>query len=335
MATLASTVARQIDKPTLVAFACIVALVFIGALFEPNFLSGVYLLQQLQIASFLGVVATGVMLVILLGHIDLSIPWTIAIGGMMATGAGGFFGADAGIVLAIPFGIFCGAMVGVVNGLGVAYLRAPAMIFTLGMNAVAQGLMVWHTGGFAPQDRATPLMRQLTVGHLIPGVPNPLLIWIILGAATMFMLTRTTLGREIYAIGNKERAVFLSGVDSRRVVLICFVISGACAAATGVLLAGWANRSYQAMGDPYLLPTIAAVVLGGTNILGGRGRYIGTVAGVILITILQSMLSVIQPQRFFVPLGLEMPADTFRQVVFGVVIISMLLVYGREKILAR
>jgi ribose transport system permease protein len=273
------------------------------------------------------------MLVILLGHIDLSIPWTIAIGGMMATGAAGILGPELGVTLAIPFGILCGAAVGMINGLGVAYLRAPAMIFTLGMNAVAQGLMVYHTGGFAPQDRATEFMRELTVGHLVPGVPNPLLIWIVLGGATMFMLNRTTLGRQIYAIGNQERAVFLSGVDTRRVIVICFVISGACAAATGVLLAGWANRSYQAMGDPYLLPTIAAIVLGGTNVLGGRGKYTGTVAGVILITILQSMLSVVQPQRYFAQLGLDIPADTFRQVVFGVVIIAMLLLYGRQKAL--
>ncbi len=324
---------RQFDRATLIAFGCIVVLLLIGALAEPAFLSPQYLIQQLHVASFLGVVATGVMLVILLGHIDLSIPWTIGVGGMMATGAAGILGPQLGVVLAIPFGIFCGACIGLINGLGVAYLRAPAMIFTLGMNAVAQGLMVYHTGGFAPQDRATEFMRELTVGHLIPGVPNPLLVWIVLGAATMFMLNRTTLGRQIYAIGNQERAVFLSGVDTRRVILICFVISGACAAATGVLLAGWANRSYQAMGDPYLLPTIAAIILGGTNVLGGRGKYIGTVAGVILITILQSMLSVVQPQRYFAQLGLDMPADTFRQVVFGLVIIAMLLLYGRQKLL--
>jgi ribose transport system permease protein len=324
---------RQFDRATLIAFACIVVILFIGSLAEPAFLSPDYLLQQLHVASFLGVVATGVMLVILLGHIDLSIPWTIAVGGMMATGAAGILGPELGVTFAIPFGILCGAAIGAINGLGVAYLRAPAMIFTLGMNAVAQGLMVYHTGGFAPQDRATEFMRELTVGHLVPGVPNPLLIWIVLGGSTMFMLNRTTLGRQIYAIGNQERAVFLSGVDTRRVIVICFVISGACAAFTGVLLAGWANRSYQAMGDPYLLPTIAAIILGGTNVLGGRGKYSGTVAGVILITILQSMLSVVQPQRYFVQLGFDIPADTFRQVVFGLVIIAMLLIYGRQKLL--
>jgi len=322
---------RQFDRATLIAFACIVILLLIGALANPEFLSPQYLIQQLHVASFLGVVATGVMLVILLGHIDLSIPWTIAVGGMMATGAAGILGPALGVPLAIPFGILCGAAIGLINGLGVAYLRAPAMIFTLGMNAVAQGLMVYHTGGFAPQNRATPFMRELTVGHLVPGIPNPLLVWIVLGAVTMFVLKRTSLGRQIYAIGNQERAVFMSGVDTRRVILVCFVFSGACAAATGVLLAGWANRSYQAMGDPYLLPTIAAVILGGTNVLGGRGSYVGTAAGVILITILQSMLSVVQPQRYFAQLGLDMPADTFRQVVFGVVIISMLLLYGRQQ----
>ena len=110
------------------------------------------------------------------------------------------------------------------------------------------------------------------------------------------------------------------------------MISGACAAAAGILLAGWANRSYQAMGDPYLLPAIAAVVLGGTNVLGGRGNYLGTVAGVILITLLQSILSVIQPQLFFADLGFRVSAEVFRQIVFGIVIIGMLLLYGRERL---
>jgi ribose transport system permease protein len=323
---------RRLDKATAIAFACIAMLLIVGAAIEPSFLSPDYLVQQLQVASFLGVIATGAMLVILLGHIDLSIPWTIGIGGMMATAATGFFGAGAGPLLAIPFGIACGVAVGLVNGIGVAYLHAPSMIFTLGTNAVAQGLMVYHTGGFAPQDRAIPLMRELAVGRLIPGVPNPLLIWLALGAAIVFVLTRTTLGRRIYAIGNKERAVFLSGVDTRRVLLVCFALSGGCAALGGVLLAGWANRSYQAMGDPYLLPTIAAIVLGGTNVLGGRGTYLGTVAGVILITLLQSILSVLQPQVFFAQFGLKLPAEVFRQIVFGVVIIAMLLIYGRERV---
>src|SRR6185312_14762846 len=174
----------KIDVATLIAFGCIVLLLLLGAAAKPGLLSVDYLVQQLQVASFLGVIATGEMIVILMGQIDLSIPWTISMGGMMATGAVGIFGPTLGVPLAIPFGIFCGLMVGLINGLGVAYLRAPSMIFTLGMNAVAQGLMVYHTGGFAPQDRATELMVAIASGQLIRGLPNPLLIWIVLGAAT-------------------------------------------------------------------------------------------------------------------------------------------------------
>ncbi len=325
----------RLDKATVIAFGCSLALLVLGAIVKPDFLSYSYIVQQLQTASFLGIIATGTMLIILLGHIDLSVPWTICVGAMMATGAQGLlgpiFGPQLALDLSIPFGILCGMTVGLVNGIGVAYLRAPSMIFTLGVNAVAQGLMVFHTGGFAPQDKASDLMRALSVGRLIPGVPNSLLLWVIFGALAVFVLTRTTLGRQVYAIGNKERAVFLSGVNAKRVVLICFIIAGGCSAAGGILLAGWANRSFQAMGDPYLLPAIAAVVLGGASVLGGKGRYLGTVAGVVLITLLQSILSVLQPQQTLADLGMKIPAESVRQITFGVVIIGMLLLYGREK----
>jgi ribose transport system permease protein len=306
---------RGADPAVLAAFGFIVVVLALGSLYSKNFLSPDYLLQQLQVASFLGLIATGAMIVILLGHIDLSIPWVVTVGAMMSTAAAGWGGA--GEAFAIPFGIFCGAVFGLVNGLGVAYLRVPSMIFTLSANAVAQGVMVIHTGGFAPQDHATKAMHYLATGRVVPGVPNAVLVWILVGAAAVFLLTRTGFGRAVYAIGNRERAAYLSGIDTRRVVVLAFVLSGALAAAAGVLLAGYSTKAYQAMGDPYLLPAIAAVVLGGTNILGGRGSYFGTVAGVILITLLQSILSIVQIE------------EAGRQVIYGAVIIVMLLVYGR------
>src|SRR6185503_8233248 len=119
--------ARQVDRALLAAVGCIAVLLFGGALYDRNFLSLDYLLQQLQVASFLGVVATGVMLVVLLGHIDLSIPWVVTLGGMMSTAAAsheGWAGA-----LAIPFAMACGLGIGILNGIGVAYLRIPSMIF--------------------------------------------------------------------------------------------------------------------------------------------------------------------------------------------------------------
>jgi ribose transport system permease protein len=312
-----SRILKQIDPVVLAAFGCIVALLLIGSLYSSNFLSPDYLLQQLQVASFLGIIAAGLMLVILLGQIDLSIPWVVTIGGMMSTAAAGW--GQAGNTLAIPFGIACGLCVGLVNGFGVAYLRVPSMIFTLSTNAIAQGLMVVHTSGFAPQERSTAAMHLIAVGRSVLGVPNALWVWAIVGLVVVVLLSRTVFGRRVYAIGNRESAVYLSGVDTRRVVIGCFAISGGCSALSGVLLAGYSTHAYQAMGDPYLLPAIAAVVLGGTSILGGRGTFLGTIAGVILITLLQSILSVVQ-----VP-------EAGRQIIYGLVIVSMLLLYGRER----
>jgi ribose transport system permease protein len=307
---------RALDPAAATAFGCILLLLLFGSLYSTSFLSPEYLLQQLKVASFLGVIATGMMMVILLGQIDLSVPWVVAVGGMMSSAAAAY--GAGGMIVAIPFGILCGALIGLVNGIGVAYLRIPSMIITLATNAVAQGLMVVYTGGFSPQDSASEAMRYLATGFLVPGVPNAVVIWALLGVATVFLLNRTTFGRTIYAIGNRESAAFLSGVHTRRIVMIAFAISGGLSAFGGVLLAGYASKAAQSMGDPYLLPSIAAVVLGGTSILGGRGTYLGTIAGVILITLLQSILSVMQ-----------MP-EAGRQIIYGIVIVGMLLLYGRS-----
>jgi ribose transport system permease protein len=179
--------------------------------------------------------------------------------------------------------------------------------------------MVAYTGGFSPQDSASKAMRYLATGNAIPGLPNAVLVWAAIGGAAVWMLSRTTFGRAIYAIGNRERAAYLSGIDTRRVTMLAFALSGGLSAFGGVLLAGYASKAAQSMGDAYLLPSIAAVVLGGTHILGGRGSYLGTVAGVVLITLLQSILSVMQI------------TEAGRQLIYGAVIILMLLIYGRQK----
>src|SRR6516165_10719838 len=315
--SLTGSLMRRVDLPVAIAFGCVVVMLLLGSLYSRSFLSPEYLLQQLKVASFLGVIATGTMIVILLGQIDLSIPWVVAVGGMMSTAATGW--GPVGETLAIPFGVACGTVLGLVNGFGVAYLRIPSMIITLAVNAVAQGLMVVHTGGFSPQDASSPAMRALATGDLVFGVPNALLVWAVVGAGAIFVLNRTTFGRAVYGIGNRERAAYLSGIDTQRVVLIAFAIAGGLSAFGGVLLAGYASNAAQAMGDAYLLPAIAAVVLGGTSILGGRGNYLGTIAGVILITLLESILSVMQI------------SDSARQIIYGAMIIVMMLVYGRDR----
>lgn len=309
----------RVDMPVMIAFGCIILLVVVGSFYSRSFLSPEYLLQQLKVGAFLGIIATGMMIVILLGQIDLSVPWAVTTGAMMACAAAAM--GPTGAALAIPFGVLCGVGLGLVNGLGVAYLRIPSMIVTLAVNAVAQGLMVAYTGGFAPQDSASEAMRYLAAGTLIFAIPNAVLAWAIVGGLAVFLLNRTTFGRAIYGIGNREGAAYLSGVPNQRVVMMAFALSGGLAAFAGVLLAGYAGKAAQSMGDAYLLPAIAAVVLGGTSILGGRGKYLGTIAGVILITLLQSILSVMQISEYG------------RQIIYGVVIIAMLLLYGRGNVL--
>ena len=316
--TSAKSLWRRVDPAIATAFGCIVVLLLVGSLYSSNFLSPGYLLQQLKVASFLGVIATGMMVVILIGQIDLSVPWLVTVGAMMACAATSW--GVTGQIIAIPFGIVCGVALGLVNGIGVAYLRIPSMIVTLAVNAVAQGLMVVYTGGYSPQDSASPAMRFLATGASIGSVPNALIVWAVVGALVIFLLGRTIFGRAVYAIGNRERAAYLSGASTQRVVLLAFALSGGLSAFGGELLAGYASKAAQSMGDAYLLPSIAAVVLGGTSILGGRGKYLGTIAGVILITLLQSILSVMQIAEFG------------KQIIYGAVIIAMLLLYGRERL---
>jgi len=302
------------DLPIVISAGFVLVILALGSIYTVAtlgtmpLLSPNYLLTQLQTGAFLGIVAAGMMMVILLGHIDLSVPWTMTAAAMLATTVGG--------PAAIPTGLAVGLLVGLFNGFGVAYLRIPSMIFTLGVDSVMRGLMIAHTGGFAPQDSATPLMRYLAADKLL-GVPVAIYVWAAVSIVIAAILSRTAFGKAIYATGNREAASYLSGIRTRWVIVGAFAISGLCAALAGVLLAGYSAKAYQGMGNAYLLPAIAAVVIGGTHILGGRGRFIGTVVGVILIVLLNSVLSIMQ-----------MP-EAGRQIIYGLVIIVMLLVYGR------
>ena len=302
------------DKPLIIGAGFTLVILLIGTVYTLTtdgtapLLQPTYLLQQLQIGSFLGICAAGLMLVILTGHIDLSIPATLTGAAMIGTAVGG--------PSAIPAALAFGLLVGLVNGAGVAILRVPSMIFTLAVDTVLRGVTVAQTGGFAPQDQATPLMLALAKDRLL-GIPLALYVWAAVSLIVAFLLSRTAFGRALYAIGTRERAAYLSGIRTRPVIIGAFVLSSVFAALAGVLLAGYSAKAYQGMGNAYLLPAIAAVVLGGTNVLGGSGRYVGTLIGVILIVLLNSVLSIMQ-----------MP-EALRQIIYGVVIIAMLLIYGR------
>jgi ribose transport system permease protein len=300
------------ELPFLAAMS--ILLVGIGSFGFPGFLSLSYLMQQAQIASFLGIIAIGAFLVIMIGQIDLSVPWAITAGAMVTTS---MTGADGGAAwLAVPAGLGVGAAIGALNGFGVAVLRVPSMIWTLGINAVVLGCCILFTGGFAPAGQASDLMRTLAVGRLA-GIPNSFLLWIALALATMVFLKFTIIGKSIVAIGNSERAAYLSGVDTRRIIIISFACAGVTSALGGLLLVGYSNQAYQAMGDQFLLPVIASVVVGGTRLQGGKGSAIAVALAVLFLSLLTSVLSVFQVD------------GSIKQCIYGAVMLITLVIYGR------
>lgn len=302
---------RLPDLDTLMPFAGAVVMILGGSLFFPQILGLGYLSQQLQIASFLGVIAMGATVVILLGHIDLSVPWIVGGAAILSTSLAGT-GDPVLTALAIPAALVLGAVIGLINGFGVAILRIPSMVWTLAVNSMLLGLAVLNTGGFNPKGEASATMIWMASGS-IAGIPTAFALWMLLTSLLALFLGRTGFGRYLSSIGYNEKATFLSGVSTPSVIFAAFAIAGVFSAFGGILLAGYANQAYQSMGDPYLLPTIAAVVIGGTSILGGRGRLLGTIGGVLFITLLTSILSVMQI------------SNAWRSIIFGLIIIIMLL----------
>jgi ribose transport system permease protein len=300
-------------NPALISLIGTVFVFVAGGIVFPQVFSLNYLRQQLQLASFLGIAATGAMLVILIGGIDLSLPWVLTAAAIISSALSG-----RGALISIGAGLLVGLVAGLTNGLGAAILRIPSIIWSLAVNFIFLGICVFITGGFMPQGHPTAIIKTIGIGRTL-GVPNIILFWCALSAYVILTLTLTRFGRFIYAVGMNEKVAFLSGIRTRRIIIGIFIMSGICNALTGIMLSGYSNQAFQAMGDPYLIPAIAAVVIGGTSISGGSGSYLGTIIGVIFITYLSSLLSVLQ-----VP-------EAGRQIFFGVIIIAMTISYSRRK----
>ncbi|WP_212735367.1 ABC transporter permease [Herbidospora galbida] len=301
-----------------VGYAAAVAAVvlLLGAVLSPGFASWPGLRAVLVVASFTGFVAAGQMLVVLVGGIDLSIPWVLNAAAIVLTTTG--LGMADRLPLALALAIGAGLLAGLVNGLGVAWLGVPAVVMTLGMNGVMQGLTLGvsqgltcgECGHYAPQP-----LRDLFAGT----VPAALLVW--LGAALFVtvLLTLTTFGRRVYATGANPRAAYLSGVGVKGVTVALYTLSGGFAALAGIMLVGYGGQASLGLGDPYLFESIAAVVVGGVSILGGRGHYLGVVAGSLTLV---AVTTVLRAQQ--VP-------EHGRLMIYGLVILAILFAYGRER----
>jgi ribose transport system permease protein len=304
------------DRPSRGGFSILLLAVtyVLAALINPRFLTWDSLRIQLTLASFIGVIGIGQTLAILIGQIDLSVPWNITLSAILATN---IYRCTGNLLLATAMAVAVGFLTGIINAIGVALFRVHSLIWTISINLVLQGITLVYTNTASPSSTVPALARLLGGGSIGP-IPGPLLVWFTLSAVVILLLTRTKIGREIYALGNSELVTLMSGTRPSVIYFCVFSISGLCASLVGLLLTGFAGQTYLGMGEAYLLIPIAAVVLGGTSLSGGSGGYLGTFIGSIIVVVLDAVLASIQVSQ-----GL-------RQVFFGLIILAMMLLFGRR-----
>jgi ribose transport system permease protein len=273
-------------RAILLAYLGMIVLLLLTSIVAPGFLAPSHLRSTAVLAAFIGIVALGQTFVIIGGGIDLSVPWVLNSAAVMMTLAAG--GQDQPLLWVVPLILAAGALVGAVNGLGVAWFGVPPIIMTLAVNVILQGGILVYTGG-APTATAPPAVQFLAVGR-IAGIPVVLFIWVALAAVATVLLSKTAFGRQLYAVGTSPTVAEFSGVPTFRTAVLAYTLSGFTAALAGMLLTGYTAQAYLGMGDPYLFTSIAAVAIGGASILGGSGHYIGTIAGAFVLTILTGLL---------------------------------------------
>ncbi|ASY56052.1 MULTISPECIES: ABC transporter permease [Sinorhizobium] len=304
---------RGSAQQKLLAFASLIVLVIGFSLASPNFFQVSNIMAILQATSVNGVLAVGVTLIIITGGIDLSI-------GTLMT----FCAVMTGVVLTwgglpLPLGVLAavgtGAACGLVSGSLVARMRIPPFIATLGMMLVLKGLSLIVTGTkpiyFNDTPGFTTIAQGSLIGEVIPAfpVPNGVLMLFIVAGAAAWMLGRTVLGRYTFALGSNEEAVRLSGVNTDFWKIAIYTLSGAVCGIAGLLIASRLNSAQPALGLGYELEAIAAVVIGGTSLSGGRGTIVGTLIGALIMSVLTNGLRVLSV------------APEWQTVVTGVIII--------------
>jgi ribose transport system permease protein len=269
------------------------------------------------LSAFAAVAGFGQFVVVLTGGLDLSIPNVMTTASVLLTGFS--LGDNGRVAWVLPLVLALGAAVGIVNGLGVVYLRVSPVVMTLAVNVILSGAVLVYTNG-TPKGRAPSVITDLIQGDsLSSAIPNVIVLLIVFTIIATILINQTVFGRYVYAVGSNRQFAYLSGVRVNRIIVTVYGISGLCAALAGVMVAGYGNQSYLSLGDPYLVLSLAAVVLGGVNILGGRGLYIGVVGGAIILTTISTTLS-----------GTSLP-EAVKQIVYAVAIIAAVLAARQQQ----
>lgn len=304
---------REAISATTVAVLCV--LLLLGArFFSPSLGSWSQVETVLVLGFFLVILSFGQGLVILSGGLDLSLPATITLGGILATNWVGSGNSAEWILL--PFVLVMCGVVGLISGIGVVWLRVPPFIMTMAMSIIVASAMLGYTSG-TPRGGSPDIVLALMKDRVL-GVPAPILVLVGFVALGWLFQSRSTIGRYIYAVGANEDAAKVAGVPVTAVKILPYVVSAICAGLVGIALVGYSNGATLRMGDDYLLPSIASVVIGGSSILGGRGTFLGTVGGAILLTTLGTIISAI---------GLEFG---LRTIIEGAIVLLALLLLREE-----
>ncbi len=295
------------DQPLIPLIMLLISLVIVLELLRPGIVNERWIANAIKFAIPLAILASCQTLTMLTGGIDLSAGIIATVSAfVMATQVTSL---DPAIAIAIS--LVPAMLIGFVNGIGVGLFQVHPLIMTLGMSLIATGgLQVYQRTVLATGSAIPDGLAWLGTGRT-NGIPNSLLLFVPLAALIILGLRRTGFGRLLYAIGDNENAARLSGVRAWQVILALYVLSGFLAGVAGLVYVGLIKAPSLSLAVPLLLPSVAAAVIGGTSIFGGRGGYAGTIVGALILTVLTTLLTILQ-----VPEGA-------RRILFGFIILAV------------
>jgi ribose transport system permease protein len=299
-----------------IAVLILLLLAFIASveIVRPGTVNIVWLSNTLLFAAPLGIFAAGQTLVMLTGGIDLSVV-------SVATGAAFLMtttSLQVGEGWSVAIGVALGLVVGLINGVGIAVLRVQPLVMTLGTGLMTQGVIIVYSQKILATRSVVPgFIHVLGAGRIGELVPIDLFLWAPIAIAMVIGLRRSGFGRLLYAVGDNLEACQLAGIRVWRVLLADYAICGLLAAVAGIVLVGNTNSADLSLADTYLLPSVAAVIIGGTSIFGGRGGYAGSIIGALILTVLNGLLTLVDSP------------EPIKQILYGAIIFLMAAAYTR------
>jgi ribose transport system permease protein len=302
------------DRPMIPLLVLLGVLVVASEIVRPGIVGPEWTGVILRAAVPLAILAGCQTLTMLTGGIDLSVGAVASMSGFVVAS----FAASSGLPAGIAVALVAAALAGLVTGIGVGVFRVHPLIMTLGMSLVVLGLAnVWQLQTVQTDQGVPAEFRWLGSGAFAQVVPNSLVVFVPVAAVILLGLRRTGYGRLLYAIGDNPVAARLSGARSWQILIVLYIISALLAAVAGFLYSGYTNVASVSLVDTAVLPSVAAAVIGGTSIMGGRGGFGGTILGVLILTVISSLLS-----------SLGYP-EAVRQVLFGAIIVVVAAAYTR------